>query len=154
MTASQTTLPTVRAALPVWLRNRWGVAAGLAGIYLLLYIAGTYLRWGGPENMAVASDLAYLPLSLFAAVAAWRVTGDQSLDPQLRRAWLLLGICSLLNFIGDVIWSYIEIVLQVSPFPSAADVFYLLFYPVALWGLLVLPGAPVSRGERFTFFLD
>lgn len=154
MTASETTLPTVRAALPVWLRNRWGVAAGLAGIYLLLYIAGTYLRWGGPENMAVASDLAYLPLSLFAAVAAWRVTGDQSLDPQLRRAWLLLGICSFLNFMGDVIWSYIEIVLQVSPSPSAADVFYLLFYPVALWGLLVLPGAPVSRGERFTFFLD
>lgn len=154
MTAGETTLPALRGVLPAWLRNRWGVAAGFAGLYLLFYVAGTYFRWGGPENMIVASDLAYLPLSLFAAVAAWRVTGDAAFDPTLRRAWLILGLCSFSNFIGDAVWSYTEIVLKESPFPSAADVFYLLFYPLALWGLLALPGAPVGRGERMKFSLD
>jgi hypothetical protein len=45
-------------------------------------------------------------------------------------------------------------VLQVEPFPSLADVFYLLFYPLALWGLISLPSTTHDRRERLTLSLD
>ena len=56
--------------------------------------------------------------------------------------------------IGNVVWTYLEVVLRVEPFPSIADVFYLAFYPFGLWGLLTLPGAQQNRRERLTLWLD
>jgi hypothetical protein len=39
-------------------------------------------------------------------------------------------------FIGEVIWNYYELILHIKPFPSFADVFYLLAYPLIFFGLL------------------
>lgn len=55
---------------------------------------------------------------------------------------------------GDVLFAYYELVLKTSPFPSAADAGYLLFYPLVLAGLSAFPAAPQSGQERVTFWLD
>src|SRR6185436_18544068 len=60
----------------------------------------------------------------------------------------------LMFFIGNVLWTYLEVVLRVEPFPSIADVFYLAFYPFGLWGLLAMPGARKDRRESLTLWLD
>jgi hypothetical protein len=57
-------------------------------------------------------------------------------------------------FIGNVVWAYLEVVLGVEPFPSIADVFYLAYYPLALWGLLRMPSLRQNRRERLTLWLD
>jgi hypothetical protein len=137
MAARDDAWPSPARLLPAWLRNRWGAASGVALGYLLVYIAWMYFQWGGPENQIRLADLASLPLSLFAAVAGWRVARDTSLDPRVRRAWLILGVSSFASFLGDVLWFYLEGVLGVPPFPSVADLFYLLFYPLALMGYCV-----------------
>ena len=56
--------------------------------------------------------------------------------------------------IGNIVWAYLEVVLQVEPFPSLADVFYLAFYPLALWGLFTLPSAEQDSRQRLAFWLD
>jgi len=154
MATTNSTLPAAQSGLPAWLRNRWGIAAALATLYLLVYIAWTFFKWGGHDNQALISNLAFLPMSLFASIAAWRVAADSTLDRRLRQAWLILGLSVFAYFLGDLVWFFIESVLGQSPFPSLADVFYLLFYPLALAGLLALPGGPISRAERFKFLLD
>lgn len=121
---------------------------------MLVYAFWTLFQWGGPENVALISDLAYLPVSLFATLAAWRVAASQQLGSRLRLAWLILGFSILSQFIADLIWFYFEIVLEIAPFPSLADVFYLLFYPLTLWGLLTMPVSPLTWNERLRFLID
>jgi signal transduction histidine kinase/CheY-like chemotaxis protein len=152
--------------VPSWLSNSWGVAWGIAGIYLLFYILWTLFHWGATEsfrlipqwdvdkNFAFITDLAFQPLSLFAAITAWRVAINSRLDARLRRAWLLLGLAMASQFIGDSIWFYLEVVLGEQPYPAVSDIFYFSFYPLALFGLLSLPGAHLSTEERGRVLLD
>ncbi len=143
-----------RALIPPWLTGPWGtVGIALIG-YLLVFLAWTYFHWGGEERATLIGDLAILPPILLAMITALRVAMQGQLSPRVRRAWLLLGISFLALLLGEISWAYLENVLQVEPFPSIADVFYLGFYPFMLWGLLMLPGAPQNRRERFTFLLD
>ena len=52
--------------------------------------------------------------------------------------WLLAASSILLYVIGDVIWAFLEVVLHVQPFPSAADIFYLLYYLFFLMGTVFI----------------
>ena len=143
-----------RSLLPPWLTRGWGMVGVALILYILLFLAWTYFHWGGEENISLIGNLAVLPPMLLAVLAAWRVAVEPTLVPRLRWAWLILGFGFLMNFIGNAIWTYLEVVLRVEPFPSIADVFYLAFYPLGLWGLLTLPGAQQNRRERLTLWLD
>ena len=152
--------------IPVWLLNRWGIACGMIGLYILFYIAWTKFHWGATEafrlipswdvdrNFALISDLAYQPVSLFATIVAWRIARNPAFDSRLRRAWLILGLAVLAQTLGDTAWFYLEVILDQQPFPSIADFFYISFYPLALLGLLSLPSAPLKRTERLRVLLD
>lgn len=157
MSTSNAASPPARAVVPVWLRNGWGVAAGVAVIYVLVYIAATRYGWGGEAYQKPISDLAFLPLSLFGTVAAGRIAANPELDPGLRRAWLLLGLAIFTQFLGDLIWFYLEVILKL-PVEEAnytlADAVYPWFYPIAVLGLISLPNAPLRRSERLRFALD
>ena len=43
---------------------------------------------------------------------------------------------------------------KIDPFPSPADYFYVLYYPLTLIGVLILPFVFVSRQERTILWLD
>ena len=49
---------------------------------------------------------------------AWRVAAEKKLIPPLRRAWFILGVSFLMFLIGNVAWTYLEVVLGVEPFPQ------------------------------------
>ena len=162
----QTGKSSVPKLWPVWLRNRWGIACGLIGLYILLYIAWTRFHWGATDNFrlipswdvdrnfAFITDLAYMPVSLLATIIAWRITFNPEHDPRLRRAWFILGLAVAAQTLGDAAWFYLEVILQEQPFPSVADIFFIAFYPLALIGLLSLPSAPMKPVERLRFLLD
>ena len=152
--------------IPVWLLNRRGIACGLIGLYILIYIAWTQFHWGATEgfrlipgwdvdrNFALISNLAYQPVSLFATIVAWRIARNPAFDSRLRRAWFILGLAVLAQTLGDTAWFYLEVILGQQPFPSVADIFFLAFYPLALLGLLSLPSAPLRPTERMRVLLD
>jgi hypothetical protein len=157
---------SVQKLIPVWLMNRWGLVCGAIGIYILFYTAWTHFQWGATEsfrlipswdvdrNFALISDLAYQPVSILATIVAWRIAFNATHNAKLRRAWFILGLAVLAQTLGDIIWFYLEVILQQPPFPSSADIFFVAFYPLALVGLLALPSSPMKSTERLRFLID
>ena len=145
---------TLQRFIPPWLDGVWGVIAVIATLYLLGYLAWLQFRWGGEENVTVLSNLLPLPLDFMAAMVASRVFYQKDLDVGIRRTWLFISLGIFSYFLADIIWAYFENVLQIEPFPSVADIFYLLFLPLIAIGTFVVPGAPLSNRERWKFNLD
>jgi len=143
-----------RTLIPPWLTGPWGMVGITLIVYLLVFLNWTYFHWGGEERVSLIGNLAILPPIFLAVITAFRVAAQPHLSLRVRRAWLLIGISFLLDFLGEVSWAYLENVLHVEPFPSIADFFFLGFYPLMLWGLLTLPSAPQKPRERLIFWLE
>lgn len=134
--------------------DRGWILTLLLGVYTLAFLLWLVFKWGGETYRTLISDLAFLPMGLAAAALAWRTGRHRALRSKTRRAWMTVGLAVLCWWLGDVLWSYYEIVLRRAPFPSPADAAYLLFYPILLVGLLAFPSARRTRGELVKFWLD
>src|SRR5690242_8827960 len=78
----------------------------------------------------------WTPLGLSAVVAT--VVGIRRNKPSQTLAWYLLAAAELCFITGDTLYNVLTDVLhQDNPFPSLADVFYLLTYPLFAAGLLL-----------------
>jgi diguanylate cyclase (GGDEF)-like protein len=141
--------------------QRWGALVDFDGWVVLvaaLYTA-TFVGWvifaGGTDRTStVISDAAFLPAGLAAGLVAWRAAAHPALDHATRKAWRLMGLAFFAWWFGDAVWFWFEVVRHTSPFPSLADAGYLSFYPLLLWGLLTLPGAPRAALDRLKVWLD
>ncbi len=71
----------------------------------------------------------------------------------MRRAWRLIGLACASYGAGDLTWMAHSLQGK-SPYPSAADGFYLLFYPLLLWGLFRLSPRGRSRAAAIRLGLD
>jgi diguanylate cyclase (GGDEF)-like protein len=123
-----------------------------------LGVAG-YVLWilGGGRNAQVEPTISswiLILLDLFFAFLALRFFLQPNQDARLRSGWLLIAMANLSNAIAEILWFIFESVLHINPFPSVADLFYLLYYPLMLVGLLRFPFAPVTRRERIILWLD
>jgi signal transduction histidine kinase len=79
----------------------------------------------------------YCATSLGMVIAV--VIGTRMWCPSTPMAWYLVAFGQLLFAIGDAYSFFFEWVLKAEvPFPSVADAFYLVFYPVLAAGLLLL----------------
>lgn len=77
----------------------------------------------------------------------------KSLDGNLKHTWKILTWAYIFNTGGDTIWYYYASILGEKPFPSWADVSFLLHYPVMLWALLSYP--TTSKGfDKKKFLAD
>ncbi|MDO3639951.1 putative bifunctional diguanylate cyclase/phosphodiesterase [Mycolicibacterium arseniciresistens] len=111
----------------------------------------TVAGWGGPRTVLVMSDLAFVVLGMFStgcAVLAVRATRGRQ-----RAAWLALTVGLLGWTVGEVLWSYYELLLDRSPFPSIADAAYLVFPVGAGLALLLFPVGHTGQ-SRTRFLLD
>lgn len=104
------------------------------------------------ENIVSSGGLIFL--SVVTTVLGIVISTNKKASYSVRRAWLLMGMAALCNAIAESLWIYYDSVLNVSPFPSIADVFYLLFYPLMLAGILSLPYTPIQRERRTLLGLD
>ena len=69
-------------------------------------------------------------------------------------AWLILGVATFSFTIGDLIYAYIEVVLNRDPFLSVSNYFFLAYYPLFLLGIFSLPAIKFAYSERFKMMLD
>ena len=101
------------------------------------------------------SDFLYLLLDLSVVVCLWLAArAARAVSPRLAACWWLLLASHLFDFIADVLWVYFELVLQIDPFPSLADIFYIASYPVFLIGVLLLVEKGGSRTRQVNTWLD
>jgi two-component system cell cycle response regulator len=120
--------------------------------FLLLYACWQVFGWT-PGRRALVGDLFVDPFVTAAAWTAWRASGRSEGSPRLRSAWRLVALAMLASFGGQIVQTVHEALHQ-KPFPSAADVFYLSFYPLLLWGLLRFAVGRRTIGERVRLGLD
>jgi len=133
------------------LRNSMLLAASVLILYMGIWL---FLR-SDPTGLAVFGDIGAVVVNSLAVLclfyAAWR---SRSVNRKLYLSWMILAVAQLSYALGDAIWAYYEIVLNESPFPSIADVPYLLRYLLFLAGMLILPAATISSRERLKLALD
>lgn len=140
---------------PRWLQGAWGWVALAAAVYTGAFLVLTFVRPFTAETQLIISDLAYLPLSLLAMAAAWRLWRAVAVPKVARRAWVWIALAMACNFVADVVWAYYEINLNIlNPSPSLADVFYLSSYVFLFIGFLLFPYAPVTRSEWWRMVLN
>jgi diguanylate cyclase (GGDEF)-like protein len=124
-----------------------------------LILVGAYLIWTRSSAFDVELEklvssviliLIYLPVIVFGLVLARRSIAN----PRQRWCWLFLTLAAITTAIAEILWMVFESFLHVDPFPSIADIFYLLYYPLFLLGVVFLPYAPMRKRDRILFALD
>jgi two-component system, cell cycle response regulator len=118
-----------------------GLARALRGILAILLLGGTLLvalhYWLGIGNslhFAIGS-IVYVAVVLGAGLAC---LVRASAFGRERHAWMLIGAAILVWGVAEVYWAAFIEGNPNAPYPSPADVGYLLFYPLAYAGLALL----------------
>jgi serine phosphatase RsbU (regulator of sigma subunit) len=140
---------------------------------LVLLFNGLLLAWAlfepvGNRVSAIVVNVAgfvgpllVLPLCFGGLLAwVWR-RGASRTDNQMaamtgqRLAPVLLGMGILCYVLGQMYFTFYDLVLQqIPPFPSIADLGYLMEYPFFLLGILLLPARPIPVASRARIALD
>lgn len=128
-------------------------AAWFAAVFVALYfIILTTVR---DDDLRIVYSNIYFPIQKLLAGAAllYAARHTTSRQPNQARSWYLwmFGIASYA--IADIIWAVLEL-RGLEPFPSIADIFYLLFYPLMWVGLVIYPIDKVQSGDRKFLHLD
>jgi len=124
-----------RSALP-WLVL--GLAAALYAGWATFPASGLYARWLTPHRLLVIAST--LKLVYLLAGAAWAFQCRDRLEAAnpARPAWFLLSLGLLSTFVGQLSLAPSQLVRNETPFPSVADIYYLLSYPLLIAALIVL----------------
>jgi two-component system, sensor histidine kinase and response regulator len=124
-------------------------AATAAGLVSIVFIAWTIGRWVGEDFTIGVDDIGEGVAALIAA-GSCAVAASRN-RRRVRLAWTFFALSALSWGVGEMIWSWNEVVQgQALPFPSIADVFYLLAVPLTLAGVFAFTSAPTrlaTRGE-------
>jgi serine phosphatase RsbU (regulator of sigma subunit) len=140
---------------------------------LILLFNGLLLAWAlfepaGNRASAIVVNVAgfvgpllALPLC-FGGLLAWvwrrgasRTENQPAVMKGQRLAPVLLGMGILCYVLGQMYFTFYDLVLQqIPPFPSIADVGYLMEYPFFLLGILLLPARPIPVASRARIALD
>jgi len=79
-------------------------------------------------------DFVYLSLPLLCAVFSFWVAKHANFSDVFGKAYVSLSIAFIFLFCAEFTYVIVyEIILQQDPYPSFADIFYLLFYPFAIY---------------------
>lgn len=84
----------------------------------------------------VIGDLMYIPITFAFATIATSVCIKNRLVGNLGKGWLLFAMTAILWTIAEGIWIVYELVYQIEPWPSPADFFWLVGYPLYFGFLL------------------
>ncbi len=143
---------------PIGGASFWQIGGPISGVFALygaVYLALAFGPWFDQGKVSLLVNLGLLPVGMAAAIMTLRVARAPGIDLASGRAWRLIGLAYLLEVCGDLAWMYVEDMRGEDPNLSwGVHVLYLLFFPVALWGLLSFPKALGNWKERLKLLLD
>jgi diguanylate cyclase (GGDEF)-like protein/PAS domain S-box-containing protein len=127
-----------------------GVVALLYGVTALVFA----FHVGSPEQLKRLSGHSLTVAALGAGIACM-LRSRSVPDPRTRTAWRLLGAAAVSWGLGQVVTFLYEVVLEAEvPFPSLADLGYLLAVPLFGAGLLCLTGPAGHLAARLRAVVD
>jgi diguanylate cyclase (GGDEF)-like protein len=131
-----------------------GIAALVGLVALLAYAVWVLATPYNVDAEKVVSSLLLIVLDALVAAFGLQLAFRRRVDARLRRGWLYISVAFLCNTVAELIWLRYESLLHLNPFPSEADIFYLLFYLFMLLGVLSFPFAPTEQEDRLILWLD
>ncbi|MEO5858162.1 MAG: EAL domain-containing protein [Pyrinomonadaceae bacterium] len=143
-----------RSLYEEWLGDWAGKLTIAFSLFLVFHILYVLFQWGGESDQSLMSNLITIAIYLGPCLIAARAAFLPELPGRLRCAWAAIALADLAFALGSAIWIYFENYLGEQPFPSLADVGYLLYYPLMLFGLLMLVQKFRSAEEKLNFWLD
>ena len=105
-----------------------------------------YSRVLTPQRLLALAALLKLGYLLAGATWAFACRDRLEADNPARPAWFLLSLGLLSTFAGQLCLAPFQVVRNETPFPSVADIFYVLAYPFLIAALLVLLNAYREAG--------
>ena len=117
-------------------RARLALAAlqGVTALLLAAYVASTIVRTRGSASVLFDTWIGNLAYAGATALCAWRALAERS----SRWAWGAIALSLALFTAGSVLWTSTVQFWNPVPYPSPADVCFLVFYPLAYIGLGLL----------------
>jgi diguanylate cyclase (GGDEF)-like protein len=107
------------------------------------------------QQRSILSDVISITVDVLTCTALFIAIKQYNVQTRrLARAWGTITLAMVFYTLGDITWGILEAGLKQQPFPSVADGFYLVYYPIFLIGVLLLPGNPSSTGEQINKALD
>jgi two-component system, sensor histidine kinase PdtaS len=73
---------------------------------------------------------------------------------RVKFAWALLTLAVLTSVIANILWAAVVMVYHQNPINSLADIFYLMFYPLFLIGILIFPSSNTKPRQRLKRYFD
>ena len=122
------------------------------GVLLAGYGCWQVFQWT-PRHRSLFGDLWFYPVVAVATWSAWRASVRCAHSRRLRVGWRLIAFAMLVGLFAEVAQTVYELAGQ-RPYPSIADVLYLLFYVVLLAGVLALGIRQQAPGRRMRLSLD
>jgi hypothetical protein len=115
----------------------WLALAVAIGLYVVQALVGRGTLTDA--RLAAVGCIFKLAFQLSAAVICWSNAGSFEPGNPSRTAWRSLSLACLALFLGQLWYAPYQLTLRRAPFPSLADAFFSLSYPllfVALWSFL------------------
>ena len=108
------------------------------GVFMLGMLSVYLFRPGGEKAVVVAANIAATAAGLIAFLAlGWLLLSIRGLEvARLANKWLFFCLGMFLYFLGEAAWMIYEVVLGLDPYPSIADVFWLMGYIPLFIGLI------------------
>lgn len=123
--------------LPDIFSNRQFKNAAIAGVaFILILLIVNILLIGGDAFVYTFNSIPNAPLAIIVTIAAASVWRQISAEDQRRRLWSGLAIGWALWALAETIWSLSSIFGQEVPYPSLADLFWVVGYIPMSIGLL------------------
>jgi diguanylate cyclase (GGDEF)-like protein/PAS domain S-box-containing protein len=133
-------------------QRRYRSAVVVAGILTTLYLLWLAAHLGSAQVRIVVSDLMFVVAPLVAAHASWsahRLRGGR------HAGWAWVAGGCLVWALGSVAFAFYELVLGVtSPFPSVADLGYVLYALPIAYGITRFPRATGNAWAQWRLALD
>ena len=125
----------------------------LCALLLVAFFVDLRLQPEGARVTRAVDDLTQLTAAAIASAAAfWRVSRSQG---RFRTSWLLIGLGAGIWALGEAVWSYYEVLADTeTPFPSMADLGYLLFPVFTAAGIVVRPSRAFTGRAPTRIALD
>lgn len=126
------------------------IVAGMLMVYaVLIHLQPIRNLIGGNIVATWIYDIGNIVMAWGGAGISFMLAGSFSKGEVLRRIWLLLGIGLLLWGGGEFTWALYELVLDIEPYPSPADVMWLLGFIPLLVGMYLRFQSLQTTPERY-----
>src|SRR4051794_29761920 len=121
--------------------RHWRLAMTAAAVVFVAFSAVLIFHLGDDLSLQWFSNISLCAMPFVAAMACfWRAWGETG---RARTPWIFIGASALSWSCGQMIWTYYESFRgNEVPFPSYADLGYLLAVPLLVAGLLLLASGP------------